>query len=99
MLWDGATGRLYVVSHIYSSSPDATTSTSQWGRLFRYSYDRTTKQYRLESGFPVAVTRGKAEALTIAKDSTGRLWVTHVETGKVKIELEPRTRPGLGGSH
>ncbi len=33
----------------------------------------------------MAITKGKAEALTIAKDSTQRLWVTYVEGGKVKV--------------
>src|SRR6185503_4518361 len=47
-----------------------------FGRLFRYSYDTTTDTYALDAGFPVDITRGTAEAVTIAKDSTGRLWAT-----------------------
>src|SRR5918993_1137893 len=72
VLWDGASGKLYVVSHVFSSS--GSTTSSSWGRLYRLSYSNSTKLYTLDSGFPVDVTRGKGEALTIAKDGNGRLW-------------------------
>lgn len=84
VLWDQASQRLYVVSHVLSTNARATAA-NQWGRLFRYTYNSTTKQYTLDPGFPVNVTRGNAEALTIAKDINQRLWVTCVQDGKVKI--------------
>jgi len=85
VLWDEASQRLYVVSHMFTTNAQPHASQSQWGRLFRYAYDRGTRRYTLESGFPVAVTRGLSEALTIAKDSAQRLWVAYVEGGKVKV--------------
>jgi hypothetical protein len=85
VLWDAAGGHLYVVSHVFSSNAVPSNSQTQWGRLYRYAYDSTNRRYTLDSGFPVNVTRGTAEALTIAKDSTQRLWITWVEGGKVKI--------------
>lgn len=85
VLWDGVSQKLYVVSHLWSEVGAATASTSQWGKLFRYGYDAVTKTYSLDAGFPVNVTRGTGEALTVAKDSTGKLWVTYVEGSKVMV--------------
>ena len=36
-LWDGQ--KLYVASHIFTNSGAPTSSPSQWGRLYRYSYN------------------------------------------------------------
>jgi hypothetical protein len=81
-LWDGQ--RLYVVSHVFTTGGEATSS--NWGRLYRYSYNTSTKTYTLDPGFPVTnVTRGKSETLVLAKDSTGQLWVTYVEGSRVMI--------------
>jgi len=84
-LWDESTQRLYVVSHVYSESASSSSNQALWGKLFRYSYSSATRTYSLDSGFPVDVTRGRSETLTIAKDFTGRLWVTWVESSKVKV--------------
>ncbi|MCB9157720.1 MAG: PKD domain-containing protein [Caldilineaceae bacterium] len=85
VLWDAASQKLYVVSHVFTTSGASTSSSSDWGRLYRYSYNAGNKTYVLDSGFPVNVTRGKSETLTIAKDATGQLWVTYVEGGKVMV--------------
>ena len=85
VLWDDGGQRLYVVSHLFTTSASASSSSSQWGKLWRFSYNSTTREYTLEAGFPVNVTRGRCEALTIAKDASQRLWVTFVESRKVKI--------------
>ncbi|TMQ54210.1 MAG: tandem-95 repeat protein [Candidatus Eisenbacteria bacterium] len=81
-LWDGT--HLYVVSHIFTTSGGSTTS-SNAGRLYRYSYNPGSRTYSLDSGFPVNVNLSKSETLVIDKDSTGRLWVTWTEGGKVKV--------------
>ncbi|HEX6885100.1 MAG TPA: IPT/TIG domain-containing protein, partial [Planctomycetota bacterium] len=83
VLWDAGRGKLYVASHIFSTNPGPTAS--NWGRLFRYSYDGAKRVYALDAGFPVDITRGTAEALTIARDSTGRLWATWVESARVMV--------------
>src|SRR4029450_8112318 len=55
-LWDNAHNKLYVASHVFTTSGAPTSSSSSWGRLYRYSYDSTAKTYTLDSGFPVNVT-------------------------------------------
>src|SRR5258705_4583785 len=82
-LWDGQ--HLYVASHIFTTSAASTSAASNWGRLYRYSYNSQTNVYTLDAGFPVNVTKGKEENLVFAKDSTGQLWVTYVESGKVMV--------------
>ncbi len=84
-LWDPASQKLYVVSHVFTTTGQSVSSSGQWGRLYRFSYNSSTKQYSLDSGFPITVTRGKSETLVIAKDSTGQLWVTYVENSKVMV--------------
>ncbi|MCB0085416.1 MAG: PKD domain-containing protein, partial [Caldilineaceae bacterium] len=85
VLWDAASQKLYVVSHVFTTSGASTSSSSDWGRLYRYSYNAGNKTYVLDAGFPVNITRGKSETLTIAKDATGQLWVTYVEGSKVMV--------------
>jgi hypothetical protein len=63
-LWDPTTQNLYVASTIRSGG----------AKLYRYSYRNGT--YTLDSGFPVRLTDDGSETITIAKDSTGMLWVT-----------------------
>ncbi len=84
-LWDDASAKLYIVSNIHVDSGVPNSSSSNWGRLYRYTYHSGTKVYSLDSGFPVTVTKGKEESLVVAKDSTGILWVTYVENSKVMI--------------
>ena len=83
ILWDEDSERLYVVSHVFTTKAAPTPAESNWGRLYRYSYDAAIQQYILDDGFPVPVTRGKSETLTIAKDTTGRLWVAYAENRQV----------------
>lgn len=83
VLWEQANQKLYVASHIFSSDGRATPSS--WGRLLRYSYSSASKTYTLDAGFPVDITRGSAEALTIARDTQGRLWATWVEAARVMV--------------
>ena len=84
-LWDETNQKLYVVSHPFTTNGQPTSSSSKWGRLYRFSYDAGTKTYSLDAGFPVNVTRGTSETLVIDKDSTGRLWVTYVENSQVMV--------------
>lgn len=102
VLWDAESERLYVVSHVFSTNAAPTSAESNWGYLYRYRYDAAILQFLLDDGFPVPVTRGKSETLTIAKDSTNRLWVAYVEGRQVMFNYsdgddrvwgEPRVLP------
>ncbi len=75
VLWDGT--RLYVVSHVFDSSGEF--------RLHSYTYDTATDTYSLRGGFPVIMGSGSAEALTIAKDTSGKLWITWEESSDVMV--------------
>jgi hypothetical protein len=82
-LWDGQ--KLYVASHTFTTSGEPSSSPSQWGRLYRYSYNTTSNTYSLDAGFPVDVTQGRSETLVLEKAPSGQLWVTYVESGNVMI--------------
>ncbi len=73
LLWDG--NKLYIATHRYSHYPE-TVSESYAARLYRLSYDQNAQQYILDHGFPVNINNMKSESLTIAKDSSGQLWIT-----------------------
>lgn len=85
ILWDESAQKLYVASHIFADIGALQSSPVNWGRLYRYSYNASTKRYRLDSGFPVTITQGWSETLTIDKDTTGKLWVTYVESRNVML--------------
>jgi hypothetical protein len=92
VLWDPTAvdtthpdGTLYVASHVYTGKGAPVTKDSDRGRLYRFSYNAGTKTYILDAGFPVLVTGGKSETLVLAKDSTGQLWVTYVESNQVMV--------------
>jgi hypothetical protein len=46
-------------------------------RLYRFTYDFGLKRHLLDPGFPVDLPGGGSETLTIAKDSTGMLWISY----------------------
>lgn len=74
-LWDGATNSLYVASVLLDSSGAADPIF-----VFKFNYDTGSNTYSVDSDFGAAgvqVGVGPAETVTIAKDSTGQLWVTY----------------------
>jgi hypothetical protein len=77
-LWDG--GHLYVASA--GSSP---TSRGDSARIIRYSYHGGSKTFTLDPGFPMTVTEGGMEAVVIAKDTTGKLWITYTRDDEVLV--------------
>ncbi len=82
-LWDGS--KLYIVSTLSNLNVSGTTATTNQGRLYRYSYSSATKQYSLDTGFPVVIMNGSTETLTIDKDSTGTLWIVFTKGNKVIV--------------
>jgi hypothetical protein len=68
VLWDGE--KLYMASRA-----------GVHNRLYRYSYDPSGPTYVLDPGFPVDISGGGTEAITIAKDSTGTLWIAYTVSG------------------
>jgi len=78
VLWDG--NKLYVASHNFSESDGTGVS-----RLYRYSYATATDTYSLDSGFPATINLVRSETLVIDKDSTGELWATWEQGGKIYV--------------
>ncbi len=74
-LWDEDAHKLYVASRGASSS----------SQLVRLSYSPLTRTYSLDAGFPVTISPGGSESITIAKDSTGRLWATFTRQSQVYV--------------
>jgi hypothetical protein len=68
-LWDGT--HLYIASHKKGSPASGKPS-----RLYRFSYNASSDTYSLDAGFPAQLNNFKSVTLTIAKDSTGKLWAT-----------------------
>jgi hypothetical protein len=71
-LWDGP--HLYVVSAGTEASLEKDSA-----RFLRYTYDPSTERYSLDKGFPVTITQGGMEAITLAKAATGELWATYTQ--------------------
>jgi hypothetical protein len=79
VLFDGT--KLYVLSHIFSEV--ALVGATNQVELRRLSY--SGGNWTVDTGFaPKNVVRARPEAMTLAKDGTGRLWVTWVEGAAVK---------------
>jgi hypothetical protein len=76
--WDGA--------HLYVASGGGLESTAADldGVLYRYSYNSANKTYTRDFG-PKTIRPGGAETIVIDKDTTGRLWVTFAQLGKIYI--------------
>jgi hypothetical protein len=71
-LWDD--GHLYVVSAGTEASLDRDNA-----RFLRYSYHPSTERYSLDEGFPVTISEGGTEAITVARDTVGKLWATFAQ--------------------
>ncbi len=73
--------KLYVASHRFSESA----SSGYPSRLYRYTYNPAGKTYTPDSGFPVQINNFRTETLVIEKDSTGTLWATWMQSGRVYV--------------
>jgi hypothetical protein len=92
-LWDGR--HLYVVSAGTEAGLEKHSA-----RLLRYTYDPSTERYTIDKGFPVTIAEGGAEAVSIAKDSTGKLWATYAQDtpdGELRRVYVTHTSGASGG--
>ena len=103
VLWDQATGKLYIASHMKIEAPSETDNSNFYAYLNRYSYIPGTKTYRLDNLTPALINSDRTEVLVMDKDSQGRLWVTYVSrkntdaVGVYRVYVNYTTTPGLGG--
>jgi hypothetical protein len=81
-MWDPASNKLYVASHVFVG---ASGGTGPGARLYRFSYDPGSKRYTRDPGFPAAINGATSETLTLDRDSTGALWATWVQSNVVYV--------------
>jgi hypothetical protein len=72
VLWEGP--HLYVVSAGQQAGLEKDSA-----RFLRYTYDPSTQRYTLDEGYPVTIGEGGSEAVSIARDTTGKLWATYAQ--------------------
>ena len=84
-MWDGASNKLYVASHVWSGDKtgESATTEARGAKLWRFSY--AAGAYTPDPGFPVNINRAESETLTIDRDSTGTLWATWVQGSQVYV--------------
>lgn len=78
VLWDG--GRLVVAA----SGPRAEERHAL--RITRFSYDTASREYRRDANYPVAITVGGVEDVTVARAADGRLWVSYLDSGQLALD-------------
>jgi hypothetical protein len=94
-LWDEVSQTLYVISSVPvpATVPTVPLTTGDDIRVFKYSYNAGTNVYTKVAGFPHAipntisvpnVSKGGAQTVTIALDSTGDLWAAWPHSGEVR---------------
>lgn len=86
-LWED--GRLYVVSAGTEAGLE-----EHGARFLRYSYDPSAGRYSLDRGFPVKIADGGTEAITVARDTTGKLWATYTQGDDLRRVFVTHTTGG-----
>jgi hypothetical protein len=91
-LWDGT--HLYAISNVHEASSTLDPAV----RLYRFSYNATTKSYSLDAGFPIVIFQPSStsdlETVVMDKDSTGMLWATFTSANVPGSCVTPATCPG-----
>src|SRR5918994_2907564 len=84
-LWTGS--KLYIATAGFMEA-----STTHGPRIMRYSYNSATKTFTVDSGFPVNLqpgvgqpALGGTESVTIARDTTGMVWVAYTQNDRVWV--------------
>jgi hypothetical protein len=73
--------KLYVAASRGSANP----SLDRAVRVRSYTYDRGSRSYSADKGYPVELADGDVEAVVIDRDATGVLWATFVLDGRVMV--------------
>ncbi len=68
---------LYILSHVFDAEGPF--------RIHSYTYDPNSLTYATRPGFPVETNVGTAKAVTLAKDTTGKLWIAWEGDGDVWV--------------
>ncbi|WP_248763456.1 Ig-like domain-containing protein [Pseudarthrobacter sp. SSS035] len=82
VLWDGTT--LYVASYRFVAD-GVPAEVNFPTTMRRYSYSSSTKTYSLLAQSPTNINNYRVEALTIDKDSTGRVWATWQQANRIYL--------------
>ncbi len=75
---------LWEDGHLYVATIVPGRATANGGRISRFSVGPDGR-FTLDPNFPVRLTDGGLEAISIARDSTGRLWAAVVRNGQVQV--------------
>ena len=78
--------------HVKASSNTAVVA-GQPSRLYRYSYNATTRTYSLDTGFPTNINDTSSETLTLDRDSSGGVWATWTQQKQVFVDRNDHERP------
>jgi hypothetical protein len=76
-LWDG--------THLYIASAGSQPYRSHAGLVSRFSYDPAAKAWTRDKGFPVQLTATGVSTMMIERDSSGRLWTTYIQNGRLML--------------
>ena len=80
-LWDGS--KLHVGSRVSGGAM----------RVVRFSYSGGT--YTRDAGYPKQIASGGTESMSIAKDSTGRLWATYTQGSPRRVYVASTATDGV----
>lgn len=76
---------LWTGEHLYSASASKGSASSHRAKVTRYTYDPKTARYVPDYDFPISINDTGASGIVIDRDSTGLLWVTYVNGGKLWV--------------
>lgn len=76
---------LWTGDHLYVVTAGPRDTARHAARVLRFSYDEEDRRFELDSNFPVTITDTGMSASVVARDGTGKLWVTYVADGRVWI--------------
>ena len=82
---DSKADTMWTGNRLYIATAGPATSSSDSPRILRYSYSSSTKTYTRDSGFPVQPISGGMEAIVLARDTTGKLWLTYTRDNRVYV--------------